>query len=98
MRLRLTGGRVIDPAAGLVEVGDLVMEDGRITGLARESGSADGERVIDVSGAVVAPGFVDLHCRLREPGFEDCETIASGTRAAAAGGFTTVCALPDTRP
>jgi len=57
-----------------------------------------GETVIDVSGFVVAPGFVDLHCHVREPGFEDAETIATGTRAAAAGGFTTVCALADTRP
>ena len=56
------------------------------------------ETVIDVSGFVVAPGFVDLHCHLREPGFEDAETIATGSRAAAAGGFTTLCALADTQP
>src|SRR4029077_20432149 len=63
-----------------------------------EGATHNAETVIDVSGFVVAPGFVDLHCHLREPGFEDAETIATGTRAAAAGGFTTLCALADTRP
>jgi len=92
--IRLVGGRVIDPAAGRDEVADVLIEDGRIS----ERATENHESVIDVSGYVVAPGFVDLHCHLREPGFEDAETIASGTRAAAAGGFTTVCALADTRP
>ena len=92
--IRLVGGRVIDPAAGRDEVADVLIEDGRIS----ERATENQESVIDVSGYVVAPGFVDLHCHLREPGFEDAETIASGTRAAAAGGFTTICALADTRP
>ncbi|HTD76123.1 MAG TPA: dihydroorotase [Chloroflexota bacterium] len=92
--IRLVGGRVIDPAAGRDEVADVLIEDGRIS----ERATENHESVIDVSGYVVAPGFVDLHCHLREPGFEDAETIASGTRAAAAGGFTTICALADTRP
>ena len=73
---------------------DLLIEDGRIT----DGATSTDETVIDVSGYLVAPGFVDLHCHLREPGFEDAETIATGTRAAAAGGFTTVCAQADTRP
>lgn len=97
-RLRLVGGRVLDPASGRDAVGDVVIDDGRITGFAAASGSSEGEQVIDARGLVVAPGFVDLHCHLREPGFEDKETIATGTRAAAAGGFTTVCAMPNTRP
>ena len=97
-RIRLVGGRVIDPARGLDAVADVVIEDGRIAGVAPGTGGADGETVFDATGQVIAPGFVDLHCHLREPGFEDCETVASGTRAAAAGGFTTLCAMPDTQP
>ena len=92
--IRLVGGRVIDPASHRDEVTDLLIEDGRIT----DRATSTDETVIDVSGYLVAPGFVDLHCHLREPGFEDAETIATGTRAAAAGGFTTVCAQADTRP
>ena len=92
--IRLVGGRVVDPGSGRDELADLLIDDGRI--VERANGTA--ETVIDVSGYVVSPGFVDLHCHLREPGFEDAETIATGTRAAAAGGFTTVCALADTRP
>jgi dihydroorotase len=92
--IRLTGGRILDPAQARDELADLFVEDGRIV----EHATSSEETVIDASGFVVAPGFVDLHCHLREPGFEDSETIASGTRAAAAGGFTTVCALADTHP
>ena len=97
-RIRLLGGRVIDPSRGTDEVGDLVIEDGRIVGLGAGTGSADGELAIDVAGCVVAPGFVDLHTHLREPGQPDKETIRTGTAAAAAGGFTTVCAMPNTDP
>ena len=96
-RLRLAGGRITDPSQNLDRVADLLIEDGRVVGVAAE-GSGDGERTIDVRGWVVAPGFVDLHCHLREPGQEDKETIATGTRAAAAGGFTTVCCMPNTNP
>jgi dihydroorotase len=92
--IRLTGGRVIDPASRRDETADLYLDGDR---LVEGNGSAQ-DTVIDVSGYVVAPGFVDLHCHLREPGYEDKETIASGTAAAAAGGFTTLCALADTRP
>lgn len=97
-RLRLVGGRVIDPAAGRDEIADLVLEGGRILGVEAATGCAEGEHTVDVAGLVVAPGFVDLHCHLREPGYEAKETVASGTRAAAAGGFTTVCAMPNTNP
>lgn len=92
--IRVIGGRVIDPANDRDEVADIFIDDGRVI----EKAAPNGETVIDASGFIIAPGFVDLHCHLREPGFEDAETIASGTRAAAAGGFTTLCALADTRP
>jgi dihydroorotase len=92
--IRLVGGRIVDPASNRDELADLVIDDGHIL----DKATSNGETVIDVSGYVIAPGFVDLHCHLREPGFEDAETIATGTRAAAAGGFTTVCALADTQP
>jgi dihydroorotase len=92
--IRLVGGRIIDPSTKRDEVGDLFIDGPALA----ERANGTEPTVIDVSGFVVAPGFVDLHCHLREPGYEDKETIASGTRAAAAGGFTTICALADTRP
>ncbi len=92
--MRITGGRIVDPANNRDEVGDLFIEDGRLV----EAPLTSEDTVIDAGGYVVAPGFVDLHCHLREPGFEDAETIGTGTRAAAAGGFTTLCAMADTHP
>jgi dihydroorotase len=102
-RTRLVGGRLVDPSQGIDEPADVVVGGGRVLEIVRASERTrrtppSDDRIMDVSGLVVAPGFVDLHCHLREPGFEDKETIATGTRAAAAGGFTTVCAMPNTRP
>lgn len=97
-RLVIRGGRIIDPGSGTEVTGDIVIEDGRIAGVG-PSGIASGPaQTLDASGLVVTPGFVDIHAHLRDPGFEYKETIETGTRAAARGGFTTVCAMPNTAP
>jgi dihydroorotase len=99
--LLLQGGHVIDPASDFDRIADVLIEDGRISAVAPgERGGArrDGARLLDCSGKVVAPGFIDLHVHLREPGHEYKEDIVSGARAAAAGGFTTVCCMPNTNP
>ena len=97
--LAIHNGRVIDPALGRDGVADVVIVDGRVARVGPGEGDAviEADR-IDATGLVVAPGFVDLHVHLREPGFEYKETIATGTAAAARGGFTTVCAMPNTDP
>jgi dihydroorotase len=77
---------------------DVLVLDGRVKDTGSGLGTPDGAEVLDATGLVVAPGFVDLHVHLREPGREDVETIATGARAAVAGGFTTVCAMPNTDP
>ena len=101
MRILIEGGRVVDPANTVDAVLDVLIEDGRIAAVgplrsARDAAPPD--RVLDARGKVVCPGFVDLHVHLREPGREDKETIATGTRAAARGGFTSVCCMPNTHP
>ena len=97
--LLLTGGRVLDPSQGLdVAVGDVLLVGGRVEHAGERVARPDGAEVVDCAGLVVSPGFVDVHCHLREPGREDVETIATGARAAAAGGFTAVCAMPNTDP
>ena len=96
--LLLRGGRVIDPSRNVDEVTDVLIAEGRIAGLGRNQGTPEGTDIHDVRGLVVAPGLIDLHTHLREPGQEDRETIATGAMAAAAGGFTAVCAMPNTDP
>jgi dihydroorotase len=96
--LLLSGGRVIDPSRGFDQPADVLIQDGKIAAVEAHLGAPDGALVHDVRGHVVAPGLVDLHVHLREPGNEDVETIATGARAAAAGGFSAVCAMPNTDP
>ena len=100
--LRIKNGRVIDPASGAGAVLDVWVEGDRIMRVAPpaggDAGSGSQVETLDASGLYVAPGFIDLHCHLREPGFESSETIETGTRAAARGGFTAVCPMPNTRP
>jgi dihydroorotase len=98
--LLLRGGRLLDPSQRVDATGDLFIADGKIESLGErvDAGARDDVDVIDCAGLVVAPGFIDVHCHLREPGREDVETIATGARAAAAGGFSAVCAMPNTDP
>jgi dihydroorotase len=99
--LLLRGGRILDPSQNLDEVGDVLLSDGVVEAIGRLGEvRRDGAELetIDCAGRVVSPGFIDVHCHLREPGREEVETIASGARAAAAGGFTAVCAMPNTDP
>jgi dihydroorotase len=95
--LLIRSGRVVDPAAGRDGAFDLVLRDGAVAAVG-ERLAADDALVFDAAGLLVFPGFIDLHAHLREPGSEDAETIASGAAAAAAGGFTAVCAMPNTDP
>jgi dihydroorotase len=80
------------------ETADVLLRDGKVEAIGRSLGTPDGAEVLDCSGLFVSPGFIDVHCHLREPGREDVETVATGARAAAAGGFTAVCAMPNTEP
>lgn len=95
--LLIKNGRVIDPASHHDAVADVWIEDGLIKGVGANLSPA-GTEVFDATGLIVAPGFVDMHVHLREPGFEHSETIESGARAAAAGGFTSICPMPNTAP
>ncbi len=96
--LLIRGGRIVDPSTGIDEVADLLLEGGEVAGTGRGLGTPDGAIIYDADGFIVCPGLIDLHVHLREPGGEHKETIASGAKAAAAGGFTAVCAMPNTDP
>jgi dihydroorotase len=97
--LLIAGGRVIDPASGLDQELDVLLRDGRVAELVAPGIlKASAGETFNAKGCIVSPGFVDLHVHLREPGQSHKETIASGTAAAAAGGFTAVCAMPNTSP
>lgn len=96
-RLVVKNGRVVDPSQDIDRVCDLAVEDGIVRQIAADI-DATGSEVFDASGLIVAPGFIDIHVHLREPGFEHSETVETGARAAAAGGFTSVCCMPNTQP
>ena len=98
MSILIRGGRVLDPANSLDAVQDLLLQDGKVTKLGSKLTAPPGATVIDAAGKVVCPGFIDMHVHLREPGHEYKETVATGTRAAAAGGFTAVCCMANTSP
>jgi len=98
MNLLIRNGRVLDPAAGVDRIQDLLVIDGRIARSGTGLKAPAGTRSVDATGKVVCPGFIDIHTHLREPGYEYKETVASGTRAAAAGGFTAVCCMANTLP
>jgi dihydroorotase len=96
--LLLRGGHLLDPSIGLDGIGDLLVVDGTVAAVGGMIAGPDDAVRIDCTGLHVTPGFIDVHCHLREPGREDVETITTGARAAAAGGFTAVCAMPNTDP
>lgn len=97
MGILIKNGRIIDPLSNRDEITDLYVEDGKVSQV-RKNIEKDAERVIDATGLLVMPGFIDLHVHLREPGLEYKETIETGAMAAARGGFTTICAMPNTKP
>ena len=98
MDLLIRNGRVVDPANGLDASGDVLIQAGRVARVGPRLEAPAGTETIDVEGRVIAPGFIDIHVHLREPGQEYKETIASGTRAAAAGGFAAVACMANTQP
>lgn len=97
MKLLIKGGRVINPETKFDQIADVLVEDGKITAIDRTI-AADDAKVYDAAGKIVTPGLIDLHVHFREPGQEAKEDFESGTKAAAAGGFTTVCTMPNTKP
>ncbi len=96
-RLVVKNGRVVDPSSELDEITDIAIEDGAVREIQRDI-AVTGSQVFDATGLIVAPGFIDMHVHLREPGFEHAETIETGSQAAAAGGFTSICSMPNTQP
>jgi dihydroorotase len=97
MKLVIKGGLVVDPVAGNVSQKDILVVDGKIAGTGSNLNNS-GAKVLDAAGKLVAPGLIDMHVHLREPGFEAKETVYTGTRAAARGGFTSVACMPNTNP
>ncbi|MBI1356895.1 MAG: amidohydrolase family protein [Acidobacteria bacterium] len=96
--LLLRGGRLVDPLSGVDRVADVLLDHGKIARIGESLAAPEQGDVYEAAGKVVAPGFIDLRARLREPGLEHAETIETGSRAAAAGGFTRVCCVPTTNP
>ena len=97
-KLILKGGRVVDPSQDLNDMSDVLLVDGRVVSLGPSLDAPEGAQLIDCEGLVVTPGLIDVHVHLREPGGEHKETIATGAASASAGGFTSICAMPNTDP
>lgn len=97
MKILIKNGRIIDPVSNRDEIADLYVEDGKVSQVGQKI-EKEADRVIEATGLFVMPGFIDLHVHLREPGLEHKETIETGAMAAARGGFTTICAMPNTKP
>ncbi|APZ90794.1 dihydroorotase [Fuerstiella marisgermanici] len=98
MRTLIQNGTIVDPANGIEARRELLIADGKVVEVLPQGQQPDADRVIDATGLLVCPGFIDVHVGVREPGFDEDETIASATAAALAGGFTSIAALPDTNP
>ena len=94
----LKGGHVVDPSQGLDEILDVLLADGIVASIGKGIPAPENAEIIDCSSLIVSPGLIDVHVHLREPGEEHKETIATGAQAAVAGGFTAICAMPDTIP
>ena len=97
MKVLIKNGRALDPASKFDEVSDILIEDGKIVKIGKAI-KEQADQTIQAEGCLVMPGFIDLHTHLRDPGFEEKETIESGAKAAARGGFTTILAMPNTSP
>ena len=98
MNILIKEGRVLDPASKTDKVMDVLIKDGFIAAMEENIDESQADEVIDASGCMVMPGLVDLNAHFREPGLEHKETIRTGSRAAARGGYTTVCMMPNTKP
>ncbi len=98
MKLLLKGARVIDPSQKIDAQMDILIEEGKIAGCSPNIKASQDVKVIDLTGMIVAPGLIDMHMHLREPGLEYKETIATGSAAAVAGGFTSIACMPNTEP
>ena len=97
MKVLIKNGRVLDPSSKTDAVSDVLVEGGKVKKIAKGI-KEKADRVIQAKGCFVMPGFIDLHVHLRDPGFEEKETVETGARAAARGGFTTILAMPNTKP
>lgn len=96
--LAIRGGRIVDPALALDALADLRIIDGVVAEIGQRLDLSDADEILDASNAIVAPGFIDMHVHLRDPGYPEKETVATGTEAAVRGGFTAVACMPNTQP
>ncbi len=98
MKTLLKNGTLIDYKTNIFEKRDVLIENDKITKIDNSIGESEADKIIDCTNLYVMPGMIDMHCHLREPGFEHKETIETGSKSAVAGGFTTICPMPNTKP